>query len=105
MQQRAKAVGFEYADAEGALADLDEELRELRADLEPSELGDVLFAAVNVARKLDVDPELELRRAAQRFRARVETAEAIAAAHGETWSELPLERQDHYFDLAKESTE
>ena len=69
------------------------------------ELGDVLFAAVNVARKLDVDPELELRRAAQRFRSRVETAEAVAAEHGENWAELPLERQDHYFDLAKERTE
>ena len=80
-------------------------MRELEADLEPSELGDVLFAAVNVARKLDVDPELELRRAAQRFRARVETAEAIAKTHGENWSELPLERQDHYFDRAKEKTE
>jgi len=103
VQQRAKAVGFEYADAEGALADLEDEVRELKADLEPSELGDVLFAAVNVARKLDVDPELELRRAAQRFRDRVTTAEELAAARGENWSELPLERQDHYFDLAKET--
>jgi XTP/dITP diphosphohydrolase/tetrapyrrole methylase family protein/MazG family protein/ATP diphosphatase len=110
IQQRAKAVGFEYPDVEGALADLDDELRELRADLESQErraeeLGDVLFAAVNVARKLDVDPELELRRAAQRFRKRVETAEELAAADGENWNELPLERQDHYFDLAKETTE
>ena len=105
LQQRAKAVGFEYPDVAGALADLEDEVRELEADLEPSELGDVLFAAVNVARKLDVDPELELRRAAQRFRARVEIAEAIAEADGQNWSELPLERQDHYFDLAKEKTE
>ena len=94
VQQRAKAVGFEYPDVEGAVADLD-----------PSELGDVLFAAVNVARKLDVDPELELRRAAQRFRRRVEVAEELAAAAGETWSELPLERQDEWFDRAKERTE
>jgi nucleoside triphosphate diphosphatase len=103
LQQRAKAVGFEYPDVEGALADLEDEVRELKADLAPSELGDVLFAAVNVARKLDVDPELELRRAAQRFRDRVTTAEELAAARGENWSELPLARQDHYFDLAKEN--
>lgn len=109
LQQRAKAVGFEYPDVEGALADLDDELRELKVDL-PSperraeELGDVLFAAVNVARKLDVDPELELRRAAGRFRARVETAESLAASRGENWSELPLAQQDRYFDLAKETT-
>jgi MazG family protein len=110
VQQRAKAVGFEYSDVGGALADLDDELRELRADLDSperraEELGDVLFAAVNVARKLDVDPELELRRSAARFRKRVESAEELAAAAGENWNELPLDRQDHYFDLAKETAE
>ena len=62
----------------------------------------MLFAAVNVARRLEVDPELEVRRAAQRFRRRVEVAEALAAEIGENWSELPLERQDAYFDQAKE---
>jgi len=108
VQQRAKAVGFEYPDAGGALADLEDELRELKDDLsEPDrraeELGDVLFAAVNVARKLDVDPELELRRASERFRRRVETAERLARENGEDWIALPLERQDHYFDLAKET--
>jgi MazG family protein len=108
VQQRAKAAGFEYADAEGALADLDDELRELKDDLasperRAEELGDVLFAAVNVARKLDVDPELELRRASERFRKRVETAEQLARENGEDWSALPLEQQDRYFDRAKES--
>jgi MazG family protein len=110
VQQRAKSVGFEYPDVAGAVADLDDELRELKVDIasperRAEELGDVLFAAVNVARKLDVDPELELRRAADRFRARVETAEKLADANGENWSELPLEQQDRYFDLAKETTE
>jgi XTP/dITP diphosphohydrolase/tetrapyrrole methylase family protein/MazG family protein/ATP diphosphatase len=108
VQQRAKAVGFEYPDVQGALVDLHDELRELREDLgseerRAEELGDVLFAAVNVARKLDVDPELELRRASERFRARVEAAEALARENGEDWSALPLERQDHYFDRAKEN--
>jgi MazG family protein len=108
LQQRARSVGFEYPDVDGALADLDEELRELRDDLDSpdrraEELGDLLFAAVNVARKLDVDPELELRRAAKRFRARVETAERLAGRAGEDWSSLPLGEQDRYFDLAKES--
>jgi len=107
LQQRAKAVGFEYPDVQGALADLRDELRELEHDLgseerRAEELGDVLFAAVNVARKLDVDPELELRRASERFRARVEAAELLARENGEDWSAVALERQDHYFDLAKE---
>ena len=102
IQQRAKAVGFEYPDLAGALADLEDELRELREEPSGDELGDVLFAAVNVARKLEADPELELRRAAQRFRQRVEVADSLAAEAGENWSELPLERQDMYFDRAKE---
>ncbi|HLY93262.1 MAG TPA: nucleoside triphosphate pyrophosphohydrolase [Gaiellaceae bacterium] len=104
-QQRAKAVGFEYPDLDGAVADLDDELRELKDDLGGRELGDVLFAAVNVARQLDVDPELALRQATDRFRGRVEEAERLAAAAGENWSELPLEQQDRYFDLAKETAE
>ena len=83
---------YEVADA--ALAGDDAKLLD--------ELGDVLFAAVNVARKLEVDPELEARQAAQRFRRRVEVAEELAADAGENWSQLPLERQDAYFDQAKE---
>jgi MazG family protein len=116
VQQRARSAGFEYPDLAGALADLDDELRELReelpaddppGDVEPeprvaSELGDVLFALVNVARRLNVDPELELRTAAKRFRARVEGAEAIARADGKDWTTLPLEEQDRYYDEAKE---
>ncbi|HEY3544340.1 MAG TPA: nucleoside triphosphate pyrophosphohydrolase [Gaiellaceae bacterium] len=105
VQQRAKAVGFEYPDLAGAVADLDDELRELKEDYSGDELGDVLFAAVNVARKLDVDPELELRRATARFRNRVEIAEGLARANGEDWSALPLDQQDRYFDLAKERAE
>ncbi|HET8528353.1 MAG TPA: hypothetical protein VFL60_05535, partial [Gaiellaceae bacterium] len=104
VQQRAKAVGFEYPDLDGAVADLDDELRELKEDFSASELGDVLFATVNVARKLDVDPELELRRAAARFRDRVTEAERLARENGEDWPSLPLEQQDRYFDLAKERT-
>jgi nucleoside triphosphate diphosphatase len=116
VQNRARAVGFEYPDVAGALADLDAELAELRAEIgaEPApetepdarhvaELGDVLFAVVNVARRLNVDPELALRSAADRFRTRVEAAERLAAEHGETWAELPLPEQDHYYDRAKEA--
>ncbi|MBD0318568.1 MAG: nucleoside triphosphate pyrophosphohydrolase, partial [Thermoleophilia bacterium] len=116
-QRRAASVGFEYADAEGAFADLADEVEELRRELpgvdppgetEPDtthfgEVGDVLFAAVNVARRLNVDPELALRAAAERFRARVEAAEELASAHGRRFSELRLEEQDRYFDEAKEA--
>jgi len=108
VQRRAAAVGFEYPDTAGALADLEDELAELKEDLDSDErraeeLGDVLFAAVNVARRLGVDPELELRRATGRFVARVEEAERLAAADGHEWAKLPLSDQDRYFDLAKEN--
>jgi len=102
MQQRAKNVGFEYPDLAGAVADFDDEVRELKEDWSANELGDVLFACVNVARRLDADPELELRAAAKRFRKRVETAEALAAADGKDWTALALDEQDAYFDRAKE---
>jgi MazG family protein len=102
---RAAALGFEYPEAAGALADLDDEIRELKEAIperSSEELGDVLFAAVNVARKLQVDPELALRASTQRFVARVEQAQALAAADGRDFASLPLEEQDRYFDRAKE---
>ena len=116
VQRRARAVGFEYPNLEAAMADLDDELRELKAELreEPApetepdprvfaELGDVLFAAVNVARRLNVDPELALRAASGRFVSRVEQAEQLAAGEGKRWTELELDEQDRYFDRAKEA--
>ena len=57
----------------------------------------MLFAAVNVARKLDVDPELALRAAAERFRGRVEAAAALAAGEHEEWNDLRPERQLGYY--------
>lgn len=118
VQRRAAAAGFDYPDVGGALGDLDDELAELRealaaapapaAETEPdahvvSELGDVLFAAVNVARRLNVDPELALRGASARFVERVERAVALASREGRDWTVLPLAEQDRYFDRAKEA--
>jgi len=117
LQRRAAAIEFDYPDIAGALADLDDELRELKeafeASGEPSpetepdphvfeEVGDVLFAAVNVARRLNVDPELALRTMAKRFAVRVERAEELAAIEGRVFTKLSLEEQDRYFDAAKE---
>jgi nucleoside triphosphate diphosphatase len=116
VQRRAAAIGFEYPDVAGALADLESELEEVKGELggtDPApetppdqrvaeEIGDLLFASVNVARRLNVDPELELRRASDRFVERVERAEQLAGRAGERFAELDLEAQDRYFDLAKE---
>jgi MazG family protein len=116
VQRRAAAIGFDYPDVAGALADLEDELAELRLEIggsdpapetEPDprvadEIGDVLFACANAARRLNVDPELELRRATDRFVARVEGAERLAHGEGRSFADLGLEEQDRYFDRAKE---
>ena len=118
LQRRAAAIDFEYPDTAGALADLDDELRELKEahaeagepapESEPAphvfeEVGDVLFSAVNVARRLNVDPELALRSMSRRFADRVERAAELARADGHAFAELPLDEQDRYFDAAKEA--
>jgi MazG family protein len=116
--RRAATVGFDYPDAETALGDLEDEVGELReavasapparAETEPDprvfdELGDVLYAAANTARKLNVDPELALRATVARFRERVEAAERLAAGEGREFASLTLDEQDRFFDRAKEA--
>ncbi|HKP09549.1 MAG TPA: hypothetical protein VJT76_02380, partial [Gaiella sp.] len=66
-----------------------------------AELGDLLFTIVNLARFLNVDPELALRATTQRFVARVELAERLAAEAGETWTELDLDGQERWYGRAK----
>jgi len=103
IQRRAAVVGFDYPDLDGAVSDLGDELAELQAEPSADEIGDVLFAAVNVARHLGVDPELALRATSRRFVSRVEEAERLAAGEGQQWKELALEDKDSYFDRAKGS--
>ena len=101
-QRRAASVGFEFAAAAQALAKLDEEVSELHADPGADELGDVLFACVAVARSLKVDPELAVRAAAQRFRARVEEAARLAEAAGRRFEDLDAATQLTYYADAKD---
>ena len=102
-QRRAASSGFDFDHVpyEGVHGELDElegaQTREERFH----ELGDVLFAAVNVARKLKVDPELALRASAERFRGRVEAAEELAAADGADWDALDPEAQLGYYARAR----
>ena len=57
---------------------------------------------MNVARRLNVDPELALRDTSRKFVTRVERAGELAAERGDDWQALGLEEQDRYYDLAKE---
>jgi MazG family protein len=103
VQRRAASSGFDFPGVEGPLQSVRDELEELEtvahADGERArderfhELGDVLFAAVNVARKLKVDPELALRAASERFRGRVDAAVGLAAREGRSWDDLTPDEQ------------
>jgi MazG family protein len=108
VQRRAATSGFDfehvpYDTVEGEL----EELRGAEGDREAAfhEVGDVLFAAVNVARKLKVDPELALRAAADRFRGRVQGAADLAAGDGNAWQDLGPEEQLGYYARARMNEE
>jgi MazG family protein len=115
-QRRAAAVGYDWPDLAGPAAKVREELDELLVELgragrpapetEPDrrveeEIGDLLFTVVNLARFVNVDPELALRGTIQRFRERVERAERLAAEAGQTWAELGLEDQERWYEHAK----
>ncbi len=117
VQRRAATVGFDWPDLGGALAKLREETAELETELartgrpapetEPdplvfAELGDLLFTVVNVARTVNVDPELALRATTATFVARVGLAEQLALAAGETWAELVLADQETWYLRAKD---
>jgi MazG family protein len=117
VQRRVESVGYDWPDLAGPLAKVREELDELDAEVrrvgvpaaqtEPDarlvdELGDLLFTIVNVARKLNVDPELALRGTTRKVRARVERAVKLADERGERWAELGLDEQERYYELAKE---
>ncbi|HKT14183.1 MAG TPA: nucleoside triphosphate pyrophosphohydrolase, partial [Allosphingosinicella sp.] len=82
VQKRAARVGFDWPDAAGPRAKIDEELGELQAARSPeereAELGDLLFSVVNYARHLGIDPEAALRAAVDRFEARFRIVEALS---------------------------
>ena len=82
LQRRAARVGFDWPDAAGPRAKIEEELGEIDraegAEELSSEIGDLLFSVVNYARHLDIDPETALREASARFEARVRKVEGLA---------------------------
>jgi len=86
---KAAKVGFDWPNADGLFEKLDEEIAELRAELQPgkptsaaaAELGDILFTAVNLARHLKIDPESALRDTNAKFRRRFRAMESAAGGH------------------------
>jgi XTP/dITP diphosphohydrolase/tetrapyrrole methylase family protein/MazG family protein/ATP diphosphatase len=105
VQRRAASRGFDFPGVDGPLQSVRDELAELQDASTPDEafdeLGDVLFAAVGVARKLKLDPELALRAASERFTARVLAAAELAASEDGSWDDLPPEQQLSYYARAR----
>ena len=118
LQDRAAGVGFDWPDARGAAEKVDEELAEVRAELargaEPSphgvpderveeELGDLLFAVVNLSRKLGVHPSLALDKANVKFATRFQGIERLARERGIDVRTAGLEVLDALWDEVKEN--
>ncbi len=106
LQRRAASVGFDWADLEQVLAKVDEEIAELRDAIGHHEsviheLGDLLFAVVNVARHVGVDSELALRRANERFEHRFRHVEDAAAVGGRDLDTMTVEEMDVLWEEAK----
>lgn len=101
LQKRAGRVGFDWPDTEPVLAKIREELDELEAEFGQAdadrledELGDVLFAVANLARKLDLDPDAALRRSNHKFERRFRAMEQAALDEGRPLAERTLEEQE-----------
>jgi len=109
LQERAAGVGFDWPDSEGPREKIREELAELddelHADPNPSrieaELGDLLFAIVNLARKLECDPRAALEKANARFLDRFKVVEALARERDIDMGDVGLEVLDELWDEAK----
>ena len=105
VQRRAASSGFDFPSVEPVLDAVREELEEVVGasgrEERFAEVGDLLFAVVNLARKLRVDPELALRASSDRFRARVEAGERLAASAGRSWNDLAPDEQLSYYARAR----
>jgi len=106
VQKKAKKAGFDWDSADGAVDKLSEELTELKEAIAQGtniqeELGDLLFAAVNVSRFVDADPEEALTGATEKFISRFAKVEQLARAQGKDMKEMTLSQLDELWEQAK----
>ena len=108
LQERAAGIGFDWPDASGPLAKVKEETAELeretgggRRETIEDEVGDLLFAAVNLARKLGIEPNQALERANAKFHGRFEQVEKLAEERGLEMGRVSLEELDKLWDEVK----
>ena len=108
IQEKAARTGFDWKEAAGAWTKVKEEVHEMDDALgggdgakRQEELGDLLFALVNVARLLGLDAEGCLQQSAEKFRRRFMQVEGEIAAQGKSLSETSLEQMDEFWEAAK----
>ncbi len=108
LQKRAARTGFDWTETPPIFDKLEEEVSEVKeaiaggdpAEIE-DEIGDLLFVAANLARRLNVDPEQALRKANAKFERRFRAMEAAAAAEGVDFASLSLDAQEAYWQRVK----
>jgi len=112
LTRKASRIGFDWQLASGVFDKMQEETEELKKALkEPDqlkmeeELGDLLFAAVNLSRFLKIDPEIALKKANAKFSRRFRAMEGLARKNGREFKNLPREEMEAYWDAAKKSEE
>jgi tetrapyrrole methylase family protein / MazG family protein len=110
LTRKASRIGFDWEDANGVFEKMNEEAEELKKALKgqdplkmEEELGDLLFAAVNLSRFLKVDPEIALKKANAKFSRRFREMEKLARENGQEFKELPREKMETFWEAAKKS--
>ena len=110
LTRKASRAGFDWDDAEGVFEKVREESAELRHVSErkdaarmEEEMGDLLFAVVNLARFLQVDPEIALKNANAKFARRFRRMERLAAEKGQIFTEVPRAEKEKLWEAAKRS--
>src|SRR5438309_8587640 len=110
LTRKASRIGFDWENSGGVFEKMREETEELKKALEEAdhlkteeELGDLLFAAVNLSRFLKVDPEIALKKANAKFTRRFRAMERLARESGREFKDLPREEMEEFWDTAKKS--
>jgi MazG family protein len=110
LTRKASRIGFDWQDASGVFDKMQEETEELKKALKEQdqlkmeeELGDLLFAAVNLSRFLKIDPEIALKKANAKFSRRFRAMERLARKNGREFKNLPREEMEAFWDAAKKS--